>query len=90
MNKCNHTNELIEDGIKKVLSFNRSDLLKFRDKICIYFKNNLDVNKKYICFSGDDETTSPLDQFYLEDLANAIIRSTATGLVLGGTYQAHH
>lgn len=33
---------------------------------------NLDINKKYICYSGDDETTSPLDQYYLEDLANAV------------------
>ena len=30
---------------------------------------NLDLSKKYICYSGDDETTSPLDQYYLEDLA---------------------
>ncbi|WP_452224253.1 CDP-glycerol glycerophosphotransferase family protein [Lacinutrix chionoecetis] len=38
-----------------------------------FFKDyNLDVNKKYICYSGDDETTSPLDQYYLEDLANAV------------------
>jgi hypothetical protein len=38
-----------------------------------FFKDyNLDINKKYICYSGDDETTSPLDQFYLEDLANAV------------------
>ena len=27
---------------------------------------------KYICFSGDDQTTSPLDQYYLEDTAIAI------------------
>ena len=38
-----------------------------------FFKaHNLDINKKYICYSGDDETTSPLDQYYLEDLANAV------------------
>ena len=34
----------------------------------------LDVNKKYICFSGDDVTTSPDDPKYLEDLALAITR----------------
>ena len=32
----------------------------------------LDETKKYICFSGDDTTTSPLDQYYLEDLAVAV------------------
>ncbi|SHG44794.1 hypothetical protein SAMN05444483_11265 [Salegentibacter echinorum] len=32
----------------------------------------LDENIKYICFSGDDTTTSPLDQYYLEDLALAV------------------
>jgi hypothetical protein len=38
-----------------------------------FFKQyGLDVNKQYICYSGDDETTSPLDQYYLEDLANAV------------------
>ncbi|MDN3595029.1 UDP-glycosyltransferase [Zunongwangia endophytica] len=32
----------------------------------------LDEAKEYICFSGDDTTTSPLDQYYLEDLALAV------------------
>jgi hypothetical protein len=33
--------------------------------------HGLDANTKYICFSGDDPTTSPLDQYYLEDTAIA-------------------
>lgn len=37
-----------------------------------FTEHGLDVNKKYICYSGDDETTSPLDQYYLEDLAKAV------------------
>lgn len=46
------------------------ELVKPRDA---FFKGHgLDVNKKYICYSGDDETTSPLDQYYLEDLAKAV------------------
>ncbi|WP_044398998.1 UDP-glycosyltransferase [Lacinutrix sp. Hel_I_90] len=48
---------------------------------------NLDENKKYICFSGDDETTSPLDQYYLEDLANAVRRLNAKGENLGIIYR---
>ncbi|HSD14406.1 MAG TPA: hypothetical protein VLB74_07135 [Flavobacterium sp.] len=33
---------------------------------------NLDLNKKIICFSGDDILTSPDDPKYLEDIATAI------------------
>ncbi len=49
--------------------------------------HNLDVNKKYICFSGDDETTSPLDQFYLEDLANTVRSLNEKGCNLGIIYR---
>lgn len=48
---------------------------------------NLDTEKKYICFSGDDETTSPLDQYYLEDLANAVRALNAKGKNLGIIYR---
>lgn len=44
---------------------------------------NLDNNKKYICFSGDDETTSPNDQYYLLDLAKAIKELNLKGFNLG-------
>jgi len=38
-----------------------------------FFKeNNLDLDKDYICFSGDDKTTSPDDPHYLQDVAEAI------------------
>ncbi|XCF07752.1 UDP-glycosyltransferase [Tamlana crocina] len=53
-----------------------------------FFKeHNLDFNKKYICFSGDDITTSPLDQFYLEDLANAVRNLNSKGYNLGIIYR---
>lgn len=53
-----------------------------------FFKeHNLDLNKKYICFSGDDETTSPLDQCYLEDLANAVRSLNSKGYNLGIIYR---
>jgi hypothetical protein len=35
-------------------------------------ENNLDLNKEYICFSGDDKTTCPDDVHYLQDVAEAI------------------
>jgi len=50
-------------------------------------QNNLDINKKYICFSGDDETTSPLDQYYLEDLANVVRNLNSKGENLGIIYR---
>jgi hypothetical protein len=53
-----------------------------------FFKeNNLDENKKYICYSGDDETTSPLDQYYLEDLAKAVRSLNGKGENLGIIYR---
>ena len=47
----------------------------------------LDVQTKYICFSGDDETTSPLDQFYLEDLAKVVRNLNSKGEKLGIIYR---
>lgn len=61
------------------------DLIKSRED---FFKeHSLDPNKKYICFSGDDETTSPLDQYYLEDLANAVRSLNTKGKNLGIIYR---
>ena len=54
----------------------------------VFFNDyNLDMSKKYICFSGDDETTSPLDQYYLEDLANAVRNLNEKGENLGIIYR---
>ncbi|NAS29829.1 UDP-glycosyltransferase [Flavobacteriaceae bacterium R38] len=43
------------------------------DKNHFYDKYSLDINKKLICFSGDDVKTSPYDPDYLEDVAESII-----------------
>lgn len=49
-----------------------------------FFKtHSLDLNKKYICFSGDDVTTSPDDEKYLEDLAIAVERMNQKEYNLG-------
>lgn len=49
-----------------------------------FFKEyHLDIDKKYICFSGDDITTSPNDPNYLEDLAQAVIKLNQDGNNLG-------
>jgi len=49
-----------------------------------FFKEyNLDAAKKYICFSGDDTTTSPNDPTYLNDLAKALVSLNEKGHNLG-------
>ncbi|MBE0391132.1 UDP-glycosyltransferase [Flavobacterium sp. PL002] len=50
----------------------------------VFFENNnLDLNKKYICYSGDDVTTCPDDQRYLEDVAAAVAELNKKGYNLG-------
>ncbi len=46
-------------------------------------KYGLDKNRKYICFSGDDVTSSPDDPAYLEDTAIAVRELNAKGHDLG-------
>jgi len=36
---------------------------------------DLDINKKWLCFSGDDKTTSPYDPKYLKDIAEELSSS---------------
>jgi len=50
----------------------------------VFFENNgLDLNKKYICYSGDDVTTCPDDPRYLEDVAIAVRVLNKKGHALG-------
>lgn len=50
----------------------------------IFFnENGLDLDKKYICFSGDDITTSPNDPQYLSDTAEVIMKLNEEGHNLG-------
>jgi hypothetical protein len=42
-------------------------------KVAFFKEHKLDTTKKYICYSGDDITTSPNDPIYLADLAKAIV-----------------
>lgn len=43
-----------------------------QSKSSFFKKYGLDINKKTICFSGDDELTSPFDANYLEDICKVI------------------
>ncbi|MFC0776715.1 UDP-glycosyltransferase [Flavobacterium sp. HJSW_4] len=42
------------------------------DKAQFFGRYKMDLNKKYICYSGDDATTCPDDPEYLSDFANAV------------------
>lgn len=37
-----------------------------------FWENNLDLETEYLCYSGDDITTSPHDELFLEDLAQTV------------------
>jgi hypothetical protein len=63
-----------EDHFKKNAILSREEF---------FSKHNLNTNKKYICYSGDDITTCPDDPQYLEDLANAVQKLNNKGFHLG-------
>ncbi len=78
-------NQVFVTGTPQFEPHYNADLKQSRE---VFFKeNNLDENKKYICYSGDDETTSPLDQYYLEDLVNAVRSLNEKGENLGVIYR---
>ena len=56
---------------------------KIESKENFFRSYNLDLSKKYICYSGDDITTSPNDPIYLEDTAKAVIELNKKGHALG-------
>jgi hypothetical protein len=58
-----------------------TDILVSRETF--FREHKLDIEKKYICFSGDDVTTSPNDPTYLEDLAKSIVALNQKGTNLG-------
>ncbi len=64
--------------------FDSNKLLSRED---FFRQNNLDINKKYICFSGDDSTTSPDDPAYLEDAVKAVIALNNSGHNLGVVFR---
>jgi hypothetical protein len=50
-----------------------NNLSNIISKVQFYENYDLDVNKKTICFSGDDVLTSPDDPKYLNDLAEELV-----------------
>lgn len=55
--------------------------LPTRDAFCNQY--GLDPQKKYVCFSGNDVTSSPDDPKYLEDIALAVQKLNKNGHQLG-------
>lgn len=80
-----HESQVVVTGTPQFEPHYDDQLLQTREYF--FAENNLDTTKKYICFSGDDETTSPLDQYYLEDLAHAVRSLNTKGKNLGIIYR---
>lgn len=59
------------------------DFSNQQEKELFFKENNLDFNKKYICYSGDDITTCPDDEKYLNDVAKAVDNLNKKGYNLG-------
>ncbi len=52
-------------------------------KEVFFQEQGLDLQRNYICFSGDDMTTSPDDPQYLEDVAAAVTQLNLKGAKIG-------
>lgn len=59
------------------------DKSKIAEKECFYKEHQLHLDKKYICYSGDDITTCPDDAQYLSDVADAVRTINRQGGSLG-------
>ena len=75
------SNKVIVTGTPQFEShFDANILLSKNDFYDLY---NLNKSKEYICFSGDDVTTSPDDPKYLKDFAKAVTSLNNNGYNLG-------
>jgi hypothetical protein len=74
-------NQVIVTGTPQFEPHFNDKLFVERTTFCKQF--NLDENKMYICFSGDDITTSPDDEQYLEAIAEAVTTLNSKGANLG-------
>ncbi|MGC6429630.1 MAG: hypothetical protein ACON5F_01155 [Jejuia sp.] len=63
------SNQILTTGTPQFCLYKRANLLSKAKFFSLY---DLDYDKFTICFSGDDELTSPYDPRYLEDLAVCI------------------
>jgi hypothetical protein len=84
---CSYTKEsnIYVTGTPQFESHFDKKLLLSRE--CFFETHNLDIDKRYICYSGDDIVTSPLDQYYVEDLAKSVLELNKQGYNLGIIYR---
>lgn len=74
-------NQIIVTGTPQFEPHYNNDLIIQKE---VFFNaNKLDLNKKYLCFSGDDITTSPHDEKYLFALAKVVRKMNEEGNQLG-------
>jgi len=64
-------NNVIVTGTPQFDFYHDESLYMDKESFCNQY--GLDINKKTVCFSGDDRRTSPYDPQYLEDLAEALL-----------------
>ncbi|SFJ09654.1 UDP-glycosyltransferase [Olleya namhaensis] len=74
-------NQIIVTGTPQFEPHYDNETIKTKE--AFYKDYNLDSKKEYVCFSGDDVTTSPDDPKYLEDFARAIASLNTKGYNLG-------
>lgn len=67
-------------GTPQFISYFDKHRLTKREEFCSQY--GLDPLKKFICFSGDDYTTSPYDQYYLRDLAEVVRKKENHHIIL--------
>lgn len=63
-------NQIFITGTPQFENHFQKELIVTYEEFCLDYQ--LDANKKYFLYSGDDITTSPNDPLYLEDTARAI------------------
>lgn len=74
-------NQIKVTGSPQFEHYFNNELIVSREEF--FFENNLDLETKYLCYSGDDITTSPHDALYLKDLAETVKELNARDRKLG-------
>lgn len=78
-------NQIFVSGTPQFEPYFNESLIQKKERF--FIKYNLQTERKYICFSGDDVTTSPYDQYYLKDVAEEIRNLNSKGYNLGLIYR---
>ncbi|TXE05848.1 UDP-glycosyltransferase [Gelidibacter salicanalis] len=75
------SNQVVVTGTPQFEPHYNTDILQTKEMF--YQENNLNLGVTYLCYSGDDVTTSPKDPLYLRDVAKAIRYLNTKGHTLG-------